>query len=733
MKSYEFLDDEITAEKLISFRSKEITKIRFNLPSIHCSSCLWLLENLPRLHSGIRHCKVNILSKNVAIDYSHSEISLKELVELLAKIGYEPELNFAFLNEIKVQKFDRSLIIKIGVAGFCFGNIMLLSFPEYLGLHGAFKSYFLGYINILLSLPVLLYAGRNYLVDAYKNLVNSHLGIHFPLALGMLALFLRSVYEITFGVGEGYLDSFSGFVFFLLLGQWYQNRTQKHLNFDRDYRSYFPISVDVLDHDVFKSKTIDQVRKGDIIRVRNMEIIPCDGKLLSTNCQIDYSFVTGESEVHHKEKGAKIYAGGRQKGAAIKIKVTRSVEQGYLTTLWNEQVFKIDKSSSATLLLDKISKYFSLVILTIAVLTFIYWINKDTSIAYTSLTSVLIVACPCALAISVPFILGNAMRILAKRKFYVRSIHTIEKFADIDTVIFDKTGTITENNGLKVSYYGQPLNSHDMDMIVSLTSHSNHPFSKAISQHYQGEHYQISDFQEIPGRGIIGRYGNYNVRLGSGRFIFNSPSRDSSKSFVEINGQIYGYFKFNKRLRSGIKELIGTLKHYKLALLSGDGSSEFERMQGLFPKDAELRFNQSPKDKLAYIKNLQSQGHSVMMIGDGLNDAGALKQSDIGVVVVEDNNNFTPACDVMISADHLFQLKRVNRYFTKLRHSLYGAFVIAFLYNVIGLSFAVSGQLSPIVAAILMPLSSITIILYSILTSKISAFVLNHDAYQPKE
>lgn len=724
-KDYAYLKEPETVEKLVAFQDKTMTKVSFSLPSIHCSSCLWLLENLHRLHSGIYACKVNFLEKKAIISFNHHSITLHDLVVLLSKIGYEPELNFSLLTPDKKDSPDRTLLLKIGVAGFAFGNIMLLSFPEYLGFENAAKLFFLGYLNILLALPVLFYAGYSYLKAAYQDLIQGHLGIHVPLALGMVTLFARSVYEILSGTGEGYLDSFSGFVLFLLIGQWFQDYTKKSIAFDRDYKSYFPIAVMVLQDRKWVSRSIDKTRVGDTILLKNNEIIPCDGQLISGVGKIDYSFVTGEEAPQNIKVGQRIYAGGRQTGTSIEIKVEKSVDQGYLTQLWQESPFKETTSSNAEHLLNKISKYFTIVILAIASITFTIWMFIDPSIAFPSATAVLIVACPCALALSIPFILGNATRILGKNKFYAKSTSTLENLLDIDTIVFDKTGTITENESMKAIYAGEPLNDHEKNMVYSLCNQSSHPLSVSISNFLSGVVVPVTEYEEIPGKGLSGICDNNRIRVGSTEYIFGSDSNGQHNVIIEINRKVIGYFSFQKKLRQNMLNIISNLSHYQLSLLSGDNKNEEDRMRQLFPKDAQLHFNQSPKDKLKYIQKLQSQGGKVMMIGDGLNDAGALKQSDVGLVVAENNNTFTPACDAIISSDQLPRFINILGYIKSLRLALYGAFAIAFIYNIVGLCFAVTGNLSPVVAAILMPTSSITIMVYGLLSSKWLARKLN--------
>ena len=720
---FSYLDDQDVALGLLDFRNDTSSRIHFTLPAIHCSSCIWLLENLGKISDGVLSSRVNFVEKTMYISFDHSILSLKDLVVLLTKIGYEPELNYGKLNEKKEDEPDRTLILKIGVAGFAFGNIMLLSLIEYLGYEMASTKFYIGYINIALSVPVLLYSGNDYIHSAWTNLKAKKLGIHVPVVLGMFALYGRSLYEIFSATGEGYLDSFAGFVMFLLIGKWFSNFTMKSIAFDRSYKSYFPISVAVQTAGSWLTKSIDQVIVNDTIKISSGEIIPCDGSLLSGLGKIDYSFVTGEANLEHVSKGQGVYAGGKQVGGSITLKVTKSVDQSYLTQLWNEKTFKSSNVGFSGKFIDKVSNYFTLCILLIASASFAYWYNINPSIAFKTVSSVLIVACPCALALAMPFILGNATRILAFQEFYAKSIATLEQIFDIDTIVFDKTGTLTEGQSIQAVFVGDVLSGIDKSAIQAVTSQSKHPLSCAITKLYnEFNSSEVIDFEERKGYGISAYFEGRYVRIGSPEFVFDSKEiTKDGNVIVEIDGKIVGHYQFKKHLRKNIAETIGLLSLYEISLLSGDNDNDIGRMKAIFPSSSVLLFEKKPKEKLDYIASLQKKGKKVMMIGDGLNDAGALQQSDVGIVISEENNSFSPSCDAIISARRFTNLVGVLSYIKSLKTALYIAFVIAFLYNFIGLSFAVSGQLSPVIAAILMPTSSISIMLFGILSSKFLA------------
>jgi Cu+-exporting ATPase len=718
-RSYAWLDDQEVRQRLIQFSDGHTTRVTFYLPAMHCASCIWLLEHLYKLDTGVVHSKVNFLKKEVTIHFEEAKTNLRSLAALLASIGYPPEINLGDLNdESKSKAVDRSLYYKIGIAGFAFGNIMLLSFPEYLGLEKELESWFFGvfgYLNLVLALPVLLYSARDYFTSAWTGLRNRHLNIDVPLALGMAMLFGRSAWEIIGGTGAGYMDSFAGLVFFLLTGRWFQQKTYHQLSFERDYKSYFPVAASRKNSDGSDTATpVNRLEPGDIIIVRNGELIPADGILLRGTARVDYSFVTGEADPVAVSSGARIYAGGKQNGETIEISLTRRVNTSYLTQLWNDEAFKSKAKGHVSLLADRAGRYFTAVILGVAGLSFLYWAPSDLGKAVNAFTAVLIIACPCAVALSIPFTMGNVLRILGRNRFYVKNTNVLEAFTAVRAVVFDKTGTITNLSKNVVQFFGKRLSGADQVALKSLAYQSSHPLSRQIVESMPEVPVEtVENFVEQPGQGISGRVAGSIVRLGSAAFISaNQPGQKGV--FTEKDGEVCGYFDIKSRFREGLPEVLSYFNSQNAGatLLSGDNNREQDALTAYFKAPGTLFFNQSPQDKLDFVKKTQQEGRQVLMLGDGLNDAGALRQSDVGIVVAENTNNFTPACDAILHADEFHRLPKFLSLAGWGITTVNRAYLLAACYNVVGLSYAVTGTLSPVVAAILMPLSSVTIVLF---------------------
>jgi len=857
------LNDPALQQQLLDFTDGKVSRVTFQVPAIHCVACVWLLENLFRLHAGIGRSQVNFPRREVTITFASEKLPLGDLVALLASIGYEPVLTLGELEKRKVDPARKRQWLQVGVAGFAFGNIMLLSLPTYIGLDslsGPLFKVISGYLSLALAAPVLLYSASDYWRSAGLSLRQRVLTLDVPIALGLAALYAQSAYEVVLGRGNGYLDSLAALVFFLLCGRVFQQKTYDRMAFDRDYKCFFPLSVTRVMAAGEESVAISNLRVGDKLRLRNGELIPADGRLLSGPACIDYSFVTGEAETVPKAPGDYLYAGGRQTGGAVEIETVKGVSQSHLTSLWNHEAFQKERGSSLDTLTNRYSRRFTLIVIAVAVGAGVFWVAAgDAGRGLRAFTSVLIVACPCALALAAPFALGTAQRLLARMQVFLKNALVLERMAQVDAIVFDKTGTLTAGAAERIAFHGKvesgkqkaemeqsdPVGtrstaSHSLGTesgtrwnaslpgsavgglsateevwVGSVAQHSTHPLAVRIVQSLAGEvpAEPVEGFAETPGCGVEGRVQGHEVRLGSRawleacgismgapvthssdasqrlpaaaafpsppleerarerrpslsastpdivveqpsemsprttasrtvmsllspalssqggegkpRGLCSFPSEDGPRPgpslqeagsvvCLAIDGTLRGEFVLANAVRPETGQLLrGLGERYELALLSGDNEKERERFRSLFGSDAALHFNQSPLDKLGFIRGLQESGRRVMMVGDGLNDAGALKQSDVGVAVVEQAGAFSPASDVILEAGRVPRLSRILTLARKTTQIVRLSFGISAAYNLAGVSFAAAGILSPVICAILMPVSSISVVLFA--------------------
>ena len=837
-EQWAYLDDPMLQQQLLDFTDGKVSRVTFQVPAIHCVACVWLLENLFRLQPGIGQSQVNFPRREVTITFTTERLPLSDLVALLASLGYEPVLTLGELEKRQRDPARRRQWLQVGIAGFAFGNIMLLSLPGYFGLDsfsGPLFKVLSGYLSLALAVPVLLYSASDYWRAAWVSLRQRVLTLDVPVALGLAALYAQSAYDVALGRGNSYLDSLAALVFFLLCGRVFQQKTYDRLAFDRDYKCFFPLSVTRLTAAGEASVAISNLRAGDRLRLRNGELIPADGRLLSGPARIDYSFITGEAEPVAKAPGDYLYAGGRQIGGAIEIEMVKAVSQSQLTSLWNHEAFQKERESTLNTLTNRYSRWFTRIVIAVAVGAGVFWaMGGNPGRGLRAFTSVLIVACPCALALAAPFTLGTAQRLLARRQVFVKNTLAIERMAQVEAIVFDKTGTLTAGAVDGIAFRGKSegsrqkegrelLSAAEEGWVGSVARHSTHPLAVRIAQSLaeKTSATPVEEFVETPGCGITGRVQGHEVRLGSRAWLGQcgvstgasnphtsaaaqcsrtatpfpsapleegarerSPSlpastpgllvgqppdmspRTSAASKVmgllsptlssrggegdspdpcpvvleagpqalsaqqgagsvvclAIDGTLRGEFLLANTVRPETDQLLRRLAgRYELALLSGDNAKERERFRSLFGSNAALHFNQSPLDKLGFIRGLQESGRRVMMVGDGLNDAGALKQSDIGVAVVEQAGAFSPASDVILETSQVPRLSEALVLARKAMQIVCLSFGISAVYNLAGMSLAAAGILSPVICAVLMPASSISVVLFACGATQLAA------------
>jgi P-type Cu+ transporter len=526
---------------------------------------------------------VNFARKEVDIVFLNEHISLRGVAELLTRIGYEPYIS---LNDLKQARPGpgKAMVYQLGVAGFCFGNIMLMSFPEYFGIEASefgLRAIF-RWLNFFLSLPVLFYAALPFYISSWKGLRHKFLNIDAPIALAIIITFIRSTYEVASGTGGGYFDSMTGIVFFMLAGRILQDKTYRQLSFDRDYTSYFPVAVSVLKENKEVPVLLPDIKPNDTLLIHNEELIPADGILTRGKAFIDYSFVTGESLPVLKEVGEIVYAGGKQTGGTIEILVVKEVSQSYLTKLWNRDEAKPEMREASQSFVHLLSRYFTYIVFTIAIITAVYWNFTDPAKLWPAVTAIFIIACPCALLLSNTFTNGNVLRILGHNHFYLRNAQAIEDIADIDHIVFDKTGTLTTAHESEINYTGKKLQDEQLQYIGAVARCSAHPLSKAISNFIQSKNdRQVQQFKEYTGRGTEGVVNDTLIKMGSAFFVTgNDDANEKTAVYVSINNDVLGAFHFANHYRRNIFFLIKNLKKkYRVSVLSGDNDAEKLRLQ----------------------------------------------------------------------------------------------------------------------------------------------------------
>ena len=727
--------------------------IRLKLPAIHCAACVWLLEKLPEMLPGVTGARINYLRKEMVLT-AEQALPLSRLVSFVADLGYVPDFGPESRRSRALTSYDKSLLKRMALAAFGFGNAMLFSLPEYFStrVEVGFARTFIA-INIVLSTAVLIYSAGEFFVNAFRALKKRKIILDLPISAGILAMFGRSIAEIATGTSAGYFDTFAGLIFFLLLGRYVQSRSYEWLNFERDNLLFLPLAVRVRKGDDEVIMPVSGLANGDILKLRNGEISPTRCRLVSESAQADYAFITGESLPVTLSRGDTFETGGKLIGRAAELEVLEPVNQARLNRIWENSAetagseAAIPESNFA----ERVLPYFTAIVISIAVGSLLYWLPSDSSRAWNAFSAVLVITCPCALAMAKPFSFFTVQSALARAGLFLKSAATVERFFHLRNIVFDKTGTLTNPGQYDIRFHASAsaLSETDKTLIARVAQHSSHPLSAAVATHLGRQNADaVTEFREEPGAGIRGicdgsRTDAHRVRrepgtsvstgnlviLGSARWIEKNgvvvagmpPVEFSTQVHAAINGRYLGFFAIGNELRPGLAETVTALApQHQLALLSGDSDRERARFAALFGEKVPLHFSASPEQKAEIIRKYRTSG-STMMIGDGLNDAYALGEADIGVAIAEKNSNFSPASDAILSAGAFTKLPALIGMAGQARKTAITAYTISFLYNAVGVSVAVAGNLTPLFCAVLMPLSSLSVIALAFVSARAGA------------
>jgi Cu+-exporting ATPase len=602
------------------------------------------------------------------------------------------------------------------VAGFAFGNAMIFSIPRYA--HGGavdpFLQSFFNTLNLALAASVLLFSASGYFTAAWRALAARTITLDVPVALGLSVLFARSVADIASGRDAGFLDSFAGLVFVLLIGKLFQQKSIDHLSFERTFRSFLPLSVQIEGPHGPRPTPVERVVPGDRLVLRAHEVVPVDAQLLDAEGCVDYAFVTGESTPVALRRGATVQAGGRVVGSRLHLLALSRASDSRLAALWSNPAFATAKASALSTLSARFGAGFTLIAVALACAgAWTWW--PDAGMAVQVFTAVLIIACPCALTVAAPIALGTAMEMLSRHGLYLRRPAVALELAQVDAITFDKTGTLTMTRAGAAAVH-QGLTPDEWRLARRLAAESVHPVSRAIAGAEEAPAAGIvSSCRETAGQGIRGRVDGHHVAIGSSDYVSRQigqivPAGDTT--IVAIDGRPCGRVWIGGVPREGMTEAVRMLRHsHTIDLISGDHSAEAPRWRPAFGE--RMSFRQSPEQKLAFVTAQRAAGRRVLMVGDGLNDAGAFAAADVGLAVCETSTCIVPACDALIDASHLRELPSLLRYASRVTLVITACFIVSLVFNAVGLTLALTGALTPLAAAILMPVSSLTIIALS--------------------
>ncbi len=666
-----------------------------SLPAIHCTSCLILLERMPEWLEGVTSVRVSFSAKRATVHFNPEVVSISVVAAWLDFVGYPPSL-------ITAKKQHSSEVMKLGIAGFAMGNAMMSAFPEYFGLDAKGHSELLilfRYSTAFFATLSLVVAGRFYLESAWKAIRGRTWSLDIPIAIGMTALWGWSAVLLLNGTSGGYFDSLSGLIFFLLLGKFLQRRTYAAFSFERTVNDFLPLSVYSVNRGQFVR--LGDLQEGDTIELAKGGIVPVEVHALS-EVEIDYSFITGESEPATAKAGETLLVGGKILSEGLRATVFKQAQSSTVEQLWKEELPDTGWVS------PKMTAWFTIIVIVLAIVGGLVWWNIEHTRAIEIAVSVLIIACPCALSLAAPFAYGTAAGIMSKFGVFLKSGRGVEELAKTEHIAWDKTGTLTGQN------IGGALELHRREWggeLASIVARSAHPIAAGIRRALDAEIIPeaITEWCEVSGEGIYAK--DHNGRtwfVGSG----SGCGKPVGPTYAICDGILVALYRPSAEYRTELAQLFSELENFGIThhLISGDTPRELpQEWRTTFAH--RTHFQCSPEQKAQLISPMEN----CLFIGDGLNDIAAMKSAAIGLAVVDGNLGYFPKSDGILFADQLRTFAHVLRYSKRMVATVKAAYLISLLYNLTGVVLALLGYLSPVIAAVLMPLSSISVVLFVVL------------------
>ena len=701
------------------------------LDGIHCAACIWLLEKLPQIVPGVEFATVRWARKTIKVRWNSDSVKLSKIGLTLHQLGYTPHPVLAGRSEKLRQLENRKHLSRIGVAAAAAGNNMLIAAAIYLGWFSYMSpgfSQMLRVASCIVGMVALLWPGRVFLRGAISSIRTRTPHMDLPIALALVIGTLVGLVNTIKGSGEIYFDSLSVLIFLLLIGRWIQFRQQNRAMtaVEALHRLTPGRARKIVDGRVVET-FVDLLKPGDVIEVRSDEVVPVDGVLMGETSSFDESILSGESKPLSKCSGDEVFAGARNCGALSRIETTGTGAETRLSKIV-ELVESASSSKTETVQwANQIGGYFVVAVVSLATLTFAFWAQNDINVAVDRAVALLIIACPCALAIATPLTIAAAMGRAARRKIVVKTGDVIQSLNRPGMIWLDKTGTLTEGE-LEVN--GWTGDSQVFPYVLAIESQASHPIAKAVSRFVENELgeasnlKQVSGFENFPAQGVCGMVDGHRVAVGNRKLIerleiglgeWNQNlemqfDQRTSPCFVAFDDEVVGVFSVGDQVRNNALDVIEQLRvnGWDVGILSGDHERIVESVADELAILPELAFGElSPEAKLAAVQDSLGSYETVVMVGDGVNDCAALAAASVGIAVHGGAEASLESAPVYFADSGLEPLVELLAVAKSTKRSLRANFCVSIAYNLTAATLAFLGFINPLVAAILMPINSV--------------------------
>ncbi len=718
-------DLESFKQRYIKTDEEGFSRVDLVIEGIHCAACVWLNEKVLNQLEGVLEVSISFSNNKAKIVWDDDSLKLSTIIDKIRAVGYNAyPYDYTEATEKSVEA-KRDYITRVGVAIFGVINIMMIDVAKYAGYFSGMDAevlHMIHMVELLFSSMVLFYSGWVFFKGAYFGLKNRIINMDLLVAGGATLTYIYSL-TILFGAkGQSYFDSVAMIIMFVLVGKYLEVLGKKSAMDSMDkIKSQIPLEATVIENGTKKVLMLDQVKVGDIVEVRNGEKASVDGKSMVALATFDESSLSGESLPVEKRKGDSIFSGTINTGNVMRYEATKNYADSTLSTMMNLLEDSLASKPEIEEMTNRLSKHFSLTILLLALFSFLAWYfySEDFEKSLIITISVIVIACPCALALATPIASLVGISWATEKGLLFKEAKFIETFAKADTVVVDKTGTITEGK-LKVKNQSKPLNEENISLLYALLSGSTHPVSQSI-KHYVEEKYEkieavdLEDIEQVSAQGMVAKYKDKKL-LGGNEKLMKSHHINVEKSsytvyHFAIDGVLLSSFELEDSLKADAKVLIEYFKRENIDFFMATGdnaevASKVAKELGIDNFMAEM----SPLDKANKIKDLKEEGKRVVMVGDGINDSLALSHADIAIAMGSGADVALAMSDVVVLNNSLegiidsFIISRRTYKFIKQN------LMISLVYNLLTIPLAIAGYVMPLVAALSMSLSSLLVV-----------------------
>jgi P-type Cu2+ transporter len=682
-------------------------RIMLSLPTAHCAACISTVEQAVSSAAGVVSARVNLTLKRVSIEAA-PQVTAADMIAVLKRVGYEAhELDAGLLSATETDRQGRDLLMRLGVAFFSMMNVMLLSVAVWSGAEAATRDMF-HWISALIAIPTVIFAGQPFFRSAWASLRVGRLGMDVPISLALILASSISLYETMQGGHHAYFDAAVMLCFFLLLGRYLDHRTRAVARSAAEELAALEVPrTRVLVDGVEVERAISEIAVGDLVRVRPGGRMPVDGVVSEGTSEVDRSLLTGESLPVFAGPGTVVSAGEVNLTGPLTLRVTAAGAESSLHRMADLVAVAESARTKYTTLAERAASWYSPLVHILSFSAFGFWLwqtGGDVRFAINISAAVLIITCPCALGLAVPAVVTSASGKLFRKGLLIKDGTALERLAKVDTVVFDKTGTLT---------LGMPeptnLGSHAPEVLAlaaALAAASSHPLARALAD--VAPPAEVSDLREVAGYGIEARQGGVLVRMGRAEWVGAEPV-DVTATYLSVGGVLH-VFTFADHIRQGAEQAIAALKAQGMTirLISGDSAGPVAELAGRLGI-ADWTAHALPAEKLALVQGLSAAGHTVLMVGDGLNDTAALTAASVSISPASALDAARTASDIVLLGQDMAPIGDALRIARQAKRRILQNFALSAGYNVVAVPLALVGLATPLAAALAMSLSSITV------------------------